>query len=126
MTKPLAWMRRWAFDGVKPEKVRNPETNRMHLPFKFRMYEVTRGQCQDDDVPLVAASDSRWEYCSSRGTFPARAQDGETWVMFVPIGGRSTRSAFMGKSPEEAVDAAMSAQEGEDGTATERNRTGAG
>jgi len=102
-------MRRWAFDGVKPEKVLNPETNRMHLPFKFRLYEVTRGKCQDDDVPLVAVEDLRWTFCSAAKTFPVLAQDGETWVMFVPVGGRSTRSSFMGKSPEEVVDAAMAA-----------------
>jgi hypothetical protein len=54
--QPRAWMRRWAFDGEKPHKVRN-ENNRMAYPGKFRLLPVTLEKCLPDDVPLYAAAD---------------------------------------------------------------------
>ncbi|MBV2180939.1 MAG: hypothetical protein KUL86_06845 [Castellaniella sp.] len=52
--EPVAYIRRWAFDGVKPEKVRN-ENGRLVWSFKHKLRDVTKGKCLDDDVPLYAA-----------------------------------------------------------------------
>lgn len=51
--KIRAYMREWYANGIKPEKVLNPETGRMHLPFKFKLHEVTVAECLKTDVPLV-------------------------------------------------------------------------
>jgi len=56
--EPRAYMRRWAYDGITPERVLNPKTNRMHLPFQFCLHEVTRNKCLPDDVPLYAKEES--------------------------------------------------------------------
>ncbi len=45
--EPVAWMRKWAFDGEKPEKVKGK------WPTKFKFQEVTIIQCFKDDVALV-------------------------------------------------------------------------
>lgn len=50
----------------------------------------------------------RWRFAVKHNCFPVIAQDGETWVVW----GRSRdwkRRTFMGKSPDEAIDAAMAA-----------------
>ncbi len=51
--EPVAWMRKWAFDGETPTKERNSR-GRMALAFRFRLLEVTRGKCLPNDVPLYA------------------------------------------------------------------------
>jgi hypothetical protein len=51
---PLAWMRRWAFDGEKPSKERNAN-GRLSWPAKFKLREVTPIQCLPDDIPLFPA-----------------------------------------------------------------------
>ena len=55
--KPVAWARRWYIEGEKPVKVRNPETGRMVLPFRFKLHEVTTSKCLNDDVPLYPPED---------------------------------------------------------------------
>lgn len=52
--EPVAWMRKWAFDGEKPAKQRN-ENGRMAWPAKFKVLPITQGYCFNDDVPLYAA-----------------------------------------------------------------------
>ena len=49
--KPRAWMRRWAYDGEVPAKVRNAN-NRLVWPHKFTFHEVTAAKLFADDVPL--------------------------------------------------------------------------
>lgn len=51
---PAAWMRKWAFDGEKPAKVKN-EAGRWVWPAKFKMMPVSIAQCFPDDVPLAAS-----------------------------------------------------------------------
>lgn len=46
---PIAWMRKWAADGEKPEKVKG------RWPGKFKFMPVTESKIFPDDVPLVAA-----------------------------------------------------------------------
>lgn len=52
---PLAWMRKWAADGVTPEKVRN-ENGRLAWPFKFKLVPVSQQKCLPDDVALYPSS----------------------------------------------------------------------
>lgn len=52
--KPVAWMRRWAFEGEQPFKIRSERTGRMKTHPKFGWLEVTRGKILPDDVPLFA------------------------------------------------------------------------
>lgn len=49
--KPLAWMRRWYYNGEKPTRRRNEE-GRMVTPLKYKLYPVTTNQVLPDDVPL--------------------------------------------------------------------------
>lgn len=49
--KPVAWMRRWYFEGEVPMKERK-ENWRMAWPYKFKLLPVTTSQCLPDDVPL--------------------------------------------------------------------------
>jgi hypothetical protein len=65
--KPRAWMRRWAFDGVKPGKERN-DKGRLVWPARFKFLPVTINQIFPDDVPLYApaagvseAGDLSWD-----------------------------------------------------------------
>ena len=51
--KPVAWMRKWAYEGEVPQKIRN-ENGRMAWPAKFKFLPVTQGKCISDDVPLYA------------------------------------------------------------------------
>lgn len=52
--KPVAWMRKWAFDGEKEYKEVNPRTGRMALARKFLYIPVSIGKCLPDDIPLYA------------------------------------------------------------------------
>ena len=52
--QPVAWMRRWAFEGVAPRKVRN-ENGRMAWPFKFKLLPLSERKLLEDDVALYAA-----------------------------------------------------------------------
>lgn len=52
---PSAWMRRWAYEGIKPYKEKNPETGRMAYARKFLFNEVSLTKLFKDDVPLFAA-----------------------------------------------------------------------
>lgn len=47
---PRAWMRKWAFDGEKPEKIKG------RWPVKFKLKEITSQQIQADDIPLYAVA----------------------------------------------------------------------
>ena len=58
--KPVAWMRRWSFDGEAPKKERN-EAGRMVWPYKFKLLPVTMMKCLSDDVPLYAIDEARKE-----------------------------------------------------------------
>ena len=49
--EPVAWMRKWAFDGEVPAKVKN-DAGRWHWPTKFKLMPITENQCLRDDVPL--------------------------------------------------------------------------
>lgn len=51
--KPIAYMRRWYFDGEKPAKERNAN-GRMAWPPKFRLMPTSTTKCFPDDVPLYA------------------------------------------------------------------------
>lgn len=51
--QPKAWMRKWAFDGEKPQKERK-ENGRVAWPRKFKFQAVTAFKIFDDDVPLAA------------------------------------------------------------------------
>lgn len=51
--KPIAWMRKWAFDGEEPHKEKH-ENGRLAWPAKYKLLPVTQNKCLDDDVPLVA------------------------------------------------------------------------
>lgn len=51
---PIAWMRRWAFEGEKPYKETNPQTGRKVWAKKFQWHEVTKIKVLEDDVPLYA------------------------------------------------------------------------
>ena len=53
--EPVAWMRRWAFDGEVPAKSKN-DTGRWHWPIKFKLLPVTQHQCLNDDLPLYTSS----------------------------------------------------------------------
>lgn len=48
----------------------------------------------------------RWRFCVERDVMPVIANDGKTWCMFVAITS-NRRSLFTGKTPAEAVDAAI-------------------
>lgn len=50
--QPIAWMRRWAFDGETPSKERNA-AGRMAWPAKFKMLPVTLHKVFADDMPLA-------------------------------------------------------------------------
>lgn len=50
---PIAWMRRWAFDGKRPQKAL--VNGRWRWPAEMKMYPVTQHKCFDDDVPLWAS-----------------------------------------------------------------------
>lgn len=52
-TKPIAWMRRWAFDNVVPAKVRN-KNGRLVWPREYKFVEISRVKICADDVPLAA------------------------------------------------------------------------
>lgn len=52
--EPVAWMRKWAFDGETPVKERN-SNGRMAWPHKFKILPVTEGKFFNDDVGLYAA-----------------------------------------------------------------------
>ena len=49
--EPVAWMRKWAFDGETPAKERN-SNGRMAWPSKFKILPVTLGKFFKDDVRL--------------------------------------------------------------------------
>lgn len=51
--KPVAWMRKWAFDGEKQKKERN-QNGRLAWPLRFKFLPVTESQLCRDDVPLCA------------------------------------------------------------------------
>ena len=51
--EPEAWIRRWAADGITPEKVLN-ENGRWAWPFKFKLVPVSQKKCLPDDVALYA------------------------------------------------------------------------
>lgn len=53
LTKPLAWMRRWAYEGRVPEKVKNAK-GRWVWPREARFHDVTKVKACADDVPLYA------------------------------------------------------------------------
>ncbi len=55
--KPIAYMRKWAFDKELEFKVLNPKTNRMKLHNKFIFHRVTESQVFPDDIPLFARHD---------------------------------------------------------------------
>lgn len=48
-----AYMRKWAFDGIKPYKELN-KNGRMAWPMMFKLMSVTEHQCLSDDVPLYS------------------------------------------------------------------------
>ena len=52
--KPVAYMRKWKFDGEEPKKERN-ESGKMAWPFKFKLHPVTVNRCLNDDIRLYAA-----------------------------------------------------------------------
>ena len=52
--EPVAWMRKWAFDGETPAKVKN-EAGRLAWPLKFKLRAVTESRCLSDDMPLFTA-----------------------------------------------------------------------
>jgi len=52
--KVIAYMRRWAFDGVKPFKERNAN-GRLAWPAKFKFKPVTQEKIFADDVALSAS-----------------------------------------------------------------------
>ena len=56
----------------------------------------------------------RWQFCVERDVMPVISNDGETWCMFVAITSRR-RSLFTGKTPAEAVDAAIDQARGKAG-----------
>ena len=56
--QPVAWMRKWAFDGDKPYKEKNAN-GRMAWSIRFKMLAVTKGKHFDDDVALYTAHRSR-------------------------------------------------------------------
>ena len=52
--EPVAWMRKWAFDGEKPCKEKNAN-GRMAWPIRFKVLPVTRDKHFHDDVALYTA-----------------------------------------------------------------------
>lgn len=52
--EPVAYMRKWKFDGEEPKKERN-ESGKMAWPFKFKLHPVTVNRCLNDDIRLYAA-----------------------------------------------------------------------
>ncbi len=50
--EPMAWMRKWAFDGEKEYKIKSPETGRMVWHPKFKFLPVGKAKCLPDDIPL--------------------------------------------------------------------------
>lgn len=55
--KPRAWMRRWAFDGIKEYREPTGKNGRMRIARKFLMHAVTPHKIFEDDVPLFAEED---------------------------------------------------------------------
>ena len=49
--EPVAWMRKWAFDGEVPATMKN-NAGRWHWPTKFKLMPITENQCLMDDVPV--------------------------------------------------------------------------
>jgi hypothetical protein len=60
------------------------------------------------------ADAERWRFCSERDVMPVISNDGVTWCMFVSVSS-SRRSLFTGKTPAEAVDAAIDQARGKAG-----------
>lgn len=52
--QPVAWMRKWAFDGEEPYKGKR-ENGRLAWPSKFKLLPVTQHKCMDDDIALFPA-----------------------------------------------------------------------
>lgn len=52
--QPAGYIRKWAFDGEKPEKRLNAN-NRMAWPGKFKFFPVTQAKILPDDIPLYVA-----------------------------------------------------------------------
>jgi hypothetical protein len=50
----VAYMRRWAFDGETPTKVKS-ENGRWKWPYKFKLLALTQHKILQDDVALYAA-----------------------------------------------------------------------
>lgn len=70
---------------------------------------------QDQARAEAAEQDARrLRFCIERDVFPVIANDGKTWVMFVAVSS-ARRSMFASESPEEAIDAAIAAQQKEEG-----------
>ena len=55
---PVAWIRKWEFDGEEPRKEKR-ENGRLAWPAKFKLLPVTTNKCADDDVPLYTADQLR-------------------------------------------------------------------
>lgn len=49
--RPLAWMRRWYFNGEEPRKEKNA-SGRLAWPLRFKWLPVTPHKIMADDVPL--------------------------------------------------------------------------
>ena len=49
--EPVAWMRKWYFDGEIPRKEKN-ERGRMAWPNKFKFLPLSYHKCCEDDIPL--------------------------------------------------------------------------
>lgn len=50
-SKPVAYMRRWHFDGEVPKKEKKAN-GRWAWPLKFRFHPVTTSKVFEDDIPL--------------------------------------------------------------------------
>lgn len=72
---PVAWMRRWHFEGENPQKQRN-ENGRMVWPVKYKFLAVTPNKIFPDDVPLFAHEESE---AQNRLFDVLRGDDGQAW-----------------------------------------------
>lgn len=54
---PRAWMRRWAYDGVKEYREPTGKGGRMRIARKFLILPVTPHKVFNDDVPLFSEED---------------------------------------------------------------------